>query len=1195
MSLYGLIAPILRTPDYQSLVNDVREQSADLSKGLGLLRAARPLLITALQKELRCPIVYLVSTVEGSRTSFDALRSLALTGNAAAAPYSSILRSVEPNTAFYDTVAPVVDIIVQRSTVLASLYLSSHSDSDRADYPLVISSPRALMHPSLSMAQFKTATRVLRRDQMITLEPTLAGWVAGGYMNESVVERVGAFSRRGGIIDVWPPAHPLPVRIELFGSQIESIRQFDPGTQRSGEMLERLIITPFENAAGSQDVEGVSGDRAKMYTTVLDYLGPDGLLIIDDEMELHDAWVALEAKAERDRETMIPLDEDADAATEEGANKPPNKLPAPSNDPPAPYVTWEAYMANRKRLPRTLILGQADNAMAMARHPLAAHFSVSMHFAGQLSPVMEYLRASTAPAADIPGGHATVVLSRQAPRLAEMWSERNSAIAPQTALDESPAGALTFVTGALPEGFVFSESRDARYEDSPANPQSPLANLTLLTDAELFGYVRPDAWQYGKGRKPAPERAFADWQPGDVVVHEDYGIGIFRGLARLTVNTGTPMEPVEGEREYLLLEYADADRRYVPLHQLDRISRYVGSEDSRPTLSKLGTAEWAQAKQKARGAAAQVARDMLKLYAAREMAKGVAFSKDSTWQAELEASFPYVETEDQLRAILEVKQDLERAKPMDRLVCGDVGFGKTEVALRAAFKAVMEHYQVAVLVPTTVLAQQHWLTFTRRLASYPVRIEMLSRFRTAAEKRKALEGMRDGHVDIVIGTHALLAGNVQFANLGLLIIDEEQRFGVTAKEKLKQMRTNVHVMTLTATPIPRTLYFGLAGIRDVSRIETPPAERLPIISYVGAFDDLVVKQAIQRELDREGQIFFVHNRISTIHLLETKLRRLAPEATIAVAHGQMEDRALARIMNEFADGKTNILLSTNIVESGLDIPNANTIIIDRADHFGLADLYQLRGRVGRSTTQAYAYFLYDRRSQMTPEARERLETLREAAGIGAGYMIAMRDLELRGTGDILGPRQSGQIASIGLDLYTRLLAREVTTLRALRDGATPPEPEPSPVTIDLPLTVGLPQNYIGDQPLRLQMYRRVASLDNEEKIRLFEEELEDRFGKLPQSALNLTYQARLKCWAIVFEAQSITSEGNRFVIRADSIEKLGRNALVRLLGEDATIGRRQVSFLRNGPPEIWKARLMLICEKLAEMNSVVSTYNHEHA
>ncbi len=1172
MSLYGLIAPILRNPDFQSLAQSVQGRSIGSSQGLGLMRAARPLLVAALQHELRCPIVYLASSVEGARTAYDALRSLALTGSDIAAAPADILRFIEPNTAFYDTVAPVIDVTVQRGAVLAALHRCSLKDADAISNPVIVTSPRALMHPALPTTAFTAATRTLRRDQTIALETMLAHWVSCGYENESVVERIGAFSRRGGIIDVWPPAHPLPARVELFGNQIESIRTFDPGTQRSGELLDRLIVSPLESMAPKP--------AGAQQTTLLDYLSADGLLIVDDEEELREAWTVLEAKAERERETSQPDGEGV--SRESGASA--------ARARSFPYITWDGYQVSRKRVSDALVLGQALDLHEPVRHPLAAHFTAAPHFAGQLGPVMEYLRGSverTEDCAAQAGERACVaVVSRQAARLAELWSERNDAIASQTGYGE-PAGGLSFITGALPEGFIFAEHVPPAGR-VPGYAEQPAASLILVTDAEIFGYVRPESWQFGRARKAAPERAFADWQAGDVVVHEDYGIGIFRGLVRLTVNTGTLTEPAEGEREYLLLEYSDADRLYVPLHQLDRVSRYVGSDESRPALSKLGTTEWVQVKQKARGAAAQVARDMLQLYASREMAQAVALSKDTPWQAELEASFPYVETDDQLHAIQDVKRDLERTRPMDRLICGDVGFGKTEVALRAAFKAVQDDFQVALLVPTTVLAQQHWVTFTRRIASYPVKIEMLSRFRTSAEKHKVVEGLRDGSVDIVIGTHALLSGSVQFANLGLLIIDEEQRFGAAAKEKLKKLRTSVHVMTLSATPIPRTLYFGLTGIRDVSRIETPPAERLPIISYVGPFDDQVVKQAIQRELDREGQVFFVHNRINTIHLLETKLRRLLPDASIAVAHGQMEERALARIMNEFTDGRTDILLSTNIVESGLDISNANTIIIDRADHFGLSDLYQLRGRVGRSTTQAYAYFLYDRRMHMTPEARERLETLREAAGIGAGYMIAMRDLELRGAGDILGPRQSGQVASIGLDLYTRLLTREVALMRALRDGTAPPEPEPLPVTIDLPLTIGLPQNYIGDQPLRLQMYRRVASLDTEEKIRLFEEELEDRFGKLPQPALNLTYQARLKLYAAALGAQSITTEGNRFVVRADAIEKLERNALVRLLGEGANIGRRQVSFLRSGPPGVWKMRLMQLLAQLAEMAALVS-------
>ena len=659
-------------------------------------------------------------------------------------------------------------------------------------------------------------------------------------------------------------------------------------------------------------------------------------------------------------------------------------------------------------------------------------------------------------------------------------------------------------------------------------------------------------------------------------MHEDYGVGIYRGAQKLTVE--------DHEREYLMLEFADADRLYVPIHQLDRISRYVGGDDMQPKLSKLGTQEWAQARTKAKGNAAEMAREMLRLYAERELAQGHAFGKDTPWQAELEASFPFVETDDQLSAIRETKKDMEQPTPMDRLICGDVGFGKTEVALRAAFKAVQDGTQVAVLVPTTVLAQQHWNTFSRRLAMYPIKVEMLSRFRTPAEKRAVLEGLREGKVDIVIGTHGVVAESVQFKNLGLAIIDEEHRFGIKQKEKLKKLRSSVDVLTLTATPIPRTLYLGLSGVRDISRIETPPAERLPIISHVGAFDNGLVQQAILRELDRDGQVFFIHNRISTIYLLEEKLKRLVPEATIEVAHGQMDERNLARVMSRFTEGALDILLCTNIVESGLDISNANTIIIDRADMFGLAELYQLRGRVGRSITQAYAYFLYDRKGHMTPEARERLETLREAAGMGAGYMVAMRDLELRGAGDMLGPKQSGHVASVGLELYTRLLAREVATVRAVRDGTPAPAPEPRPVTIDLPIATGLPENYIGsseNMDLRLQLYRRMASLDSEEKIKAFEEEIEDRFGVLPLPAKNLMFQMRLKLQAMALGATAITTDGNRFTVRADVIEKMNTRALEKLLGEGALIGRKQLSFVRSGTPEQWKNKLMRVVSEMA--------------
>ena len=1181
---------------------------------LGLPRSARPLTAAALWHTEARVILYVTSSVDASRTIAAALNDILGPEKTNSASGEIAMRFVEPNTAFYDIVAQAREVITQRSQVLAqfvrndaakpakraSASKSSPATDTAPTLPrIIVTSPRALMQPTLPFARFQQETQRLTRNASLALEQTLQRWVEMGYESESVVERIGTFSRRGGIVDVWSPAHTSPTRIELFGNEIDSMRYFDPGTQRSGAQLDTVVVTPLETNLNDELIK--TGAHS-----LLEYLGRDTLLLLDDEDDLRQAWESLEAKAERERETLAHVTgssaDDVDAGDDEASNwtfleEEDAPKAADANSAPAqlPYITWDAFQAAYQRA-TSLILGQAFEDTSLTTHPFARHFSPAPHFAGQLSPLMEYLQGQAAEDRRVSAegrvslAPSTVVLSRQSARLAEVWREKNSALAAQTELTEIPQGPLTFVIGALPEGFVWTddgsqttEVERSRSAVAASSPNRPPSSVVLLTDAEIYGYVKPESFMRGRARKSAPERAFADWQLGDAVVHEDYGIGIFRGLMRLTVNTGTAVEPVEGEREYLLLEYADADRLYVPLHQLDRVSRYIGTDDSRPDLDKLGSGSWTTAKQKARGAAADTAREMLQLYAARELATRPPFSQDTTWQYELESSFPYVETEDQLRAIQEVKADMQGGEPMDRLVVGDVGFGKTEVALRAAFKAVQDQKQVAVLVPTTVLAQQHWNTFAKRMAAYPLNIEMLSRFRTAKEKKEILEGLKDGTIDIVIGTHGLVADRVQFKNLGLLIIDEEQRFGIKAKEKLKKLRAEVDVLTLTATPIPRTLYLGLSGIRDISRIETPPAERLPIINYVGAWDDVVVQQAIRRELDRSGQIFFVHNRINSIDLVSQKLKRLVPEAIMSVAHGQMDERDLARIMTRFSDGQVDILLCTNIIESGLDIPNANTIIVDNADHFGLAELHQLRGRVGRSTIQAYAYFLHDRRTRMTEDARERLETLREVTGIGAGYAIAMRDLELRGAGDILGPKQSGQIAAVGFDLYTRLLARQVATLRALRDGTALPEEEAKPVVIDLPLAVGLPESYIQEDQLRMQLYRRAASLNTEAQIQEFEEELDERFGKLPPTAKNLTYQIRLKLAATDLGAASITTDGNRFTIRAPVLEQMNRTRLERLLGEDCIIGRTQVIYSRSGTPDQWKAKLMDIVKQLVKM------------
>ena len=643
--------------------------------------------------------------------------------------------------------------------------------------------------------------------------------------------------------------------------------------------------------------------------------------------------------------------------------------------------------------------------------------------------------------------------------------------------------------------------------------------------------------------------------------------------------------PVDGtEREYLQVEYAQGDQLYVPVHQADRLARYVGAGEAIPSLHRLGTAEWEQVKQRARRAVAEIADDLLELYAAREVVQGHAFSPDAAWQHELEASFPYVETEDQLVAIEAVKQDMEQARPMDRLICGDVGYGKTEVALRAAFKAIMDNKQVAILVPTTVLAQQHYTNFSRRLAAFPVSVAMLSRFQTSGQQDRVLSGLANGSVDLVIGTHRLLSNDVAVKDLGLLIVDEEQRFGVAHKERIKQLRTEVDVLTLTATPIPRTLHMSLTGVRDLSTIDTPPEERLPIKTFVGDFDETLVRQAILREIDRNGQVFFVHNRVQGIEQIAAKLGKIVPEVRIAIAHGQMPERELSAVMLAFAEGDYDVLVCTSIIESGLDIPNANTIIINRADMFGLAQLYQLRGRVGRSAVRAYAYLLVDKYKALSEDARRRLEAIQEASELGAGFRIAMHDLEIRGAGELLGSRQHGHIAAVGFDLYTRLLAQAVNEARenvtkdegrrtkddrsdeigrssSVVRHSLAEDPLAPTVQLDLNLPARIPESYVPEAALRLQLYRRLAGLTALDAVDELAHEFADRFGPTPEEVRNLLFVVQIKVLAINAGVEAIGFEEGQLLIKCVRLETLDRNALQeRLKNQDvsARVTRRAI-------------------------------------
>jgi transcription-repair coupling factor (superfamily II helicase) len=768
----------------------------------------------------------------------------------------------------------------------------------------------------------------------------------------------------------------------------------------------------------------------------------------------------------------------------------------------------------------------------------------------------------------------TIVVSLQAARLAELWRDdqrkrADSVLLPNTNKDahalellpDLPApGSLTFVHGAVAEGFNLVD-RDTNK-----------ILLNLLSDAEIFGWSRPAPRRWRQPRATAPETYFSDITIGDHVVHLEYGIGKFQGLVSRTIGGM--------EREYLLVKYANSDVLYVPVHQADRLSKWIGSEERPPAVNRLGEKSWSKAKTQAQESANELAGELLELYAARETVPGHAFSADDEWQIELEASFPYRETEDQLRVISEVKADMQHPKPMDRLVCGDVGYGKTEVALRAAFKAVVDGKQVAILVPTTILAQQHYHTFRDRLKPFPVKVEMLSRFRTQSQQEKIVHGLRNGDIDIIIGTHRLVSDDVSFKDLGLVIIDEEQRFGVAHKEKLKSWRTEVDVLTMTATPIPRTLYMSLTGVRDISVIDTAPAERLPVQTYVGEVDETRLKGAILRELDRGGQIFFVHNRVQTIDIMYRRLQDLVPEAIIAVGHGQMSERQLEKIMEDFSEGHIDILLSTTIIESGIDFPNANTLIVDRAEQFGLSQLYQLRGRVGRATRRAYAYFFHAPWRTLSGDAQARLETLAENTQLGAGYQIAMRDMDIRGAGDLLGGQQSGHISAVGFDLYTRLLTNAVKRLKAAEKGETLAIELPEAVLIDLPLAAYVPPDYVPDGALRLRLYRRMAMLDSLLEIEEMAEELADRFGPIPDPLHNLLYQLRIKALALQARITAVTTEVGQVKVRIPEVDNTDRYRLQRYLGNEVRVSKTAVWLPREMSTHEWQVALVQVLERL---------------
>jgi transcription-repair coupling factor (superfamily II helicase) len=1075
MNLSVLLSLIEKVPAYRQLKNELSGSPENVIR-LTAADAVRSFLISALHRELNLPILVIAAQPENAKRLYDELQAWC--------PDSKSLHYF-PETDFLLDEYSSTDATTtseRLKTLSALTFCGEMSAGERR--PLVITSALAAVSRTMPRDRFQASCHSLKVGVKIDPLQLPAKWQDMGYEFENVVEMPGTISRRGGILDIFSPDNEFPARIEFVGNRIESIRFFDPKTQRSLELINSVNIVP---ARESQ--QHITTD------TIVDYLTEEALIITDDLNELQIVVNKLHGEAEE-------IEAESEVAGQESD---------------LPVLPWPEFETKINLVKKRLMLFPWDidylDKEGLQSLPLAPVPS----YGGRLEAFSDGLKDM------LRENRRIVVISQQTDRLAELLQEQDIMAASVSNIDHvPPMKSITLVHGSLAEGWVIKDV------------------LTIFTDNEIFGFVKKRRLS---GKRPVRYHLFVpELTPGDFVVHIEHGIARFAGLTKM-VTEGV-------EREYLILEYAAGDRLYVPTDQVDSVSRYIGASDQTPTLSRLGTQEWARTKQRIKESVANIARELLGLYAAREVILGHVFSSDTLWQQELESSFPYMETSDQLEAVLAVKDDMEKPKPMDRLVCGDVGYGKTEVALRAAFKAVMDGKQVVLLVPTTVLAQQHFGTFRERLQTFPVRVEMLSRFRTEKEQAEIVQGLETGTVDICIGTHRLLQKDVVFKDLGLIIIDEEQRFGVAHKEHFKKLRREIDVLTLSATPIPRTLHMSLAGIRDMSTIETPPEERLPIKTYVGAYDDRLVREAVLREMERNGQVFFVHNRVHSIAMVASKLRDLVPEGRISAAHGRMPEEELESVMADFINRKTDILVTTTIIESGLDIPNVNTLIVDHADRLGLTQLYQLRGRVGRGSSNAYAYFFYDRGKQLTPEGRKRLKTISEATELGAGFAVAMKDLEIRGAGNLLGVEQSGYIAAIGFDLYSRLLNETVEELKQGRMLEEKKILSPSAPGVGLPLAAFIPEEYMPDLNTRLNFYQRLAVVKRAQEIEEITRELSDRFGPSPEEVKNLLYVVEIRQLATEAKLESISTENKQVVLHFRN----GRDLNILSLAPDVKSG-----------------------------------------
>jgi len=1166
MPLKGVLSTVNGHPGFSRLLEGIGGDGPPPQ--ITARQGAAPVYIGALWDCRKVPMLVITPRPEDARRLHDQL--LTYLGDD-----EPVYLLPEPEVLPFERLAVDANTSNQRLEALAALALSRQTGEDpQRTPPMVVTSINAALRPTLPPNVMSGSTsdgsngNSWKIGDRVRLNRLLVRWVELGYRSEPVVETPGTFSHRGGIIDIFPSHSELPFRIELWDDQIDTIRRFDPHTQRSVDTVESVGIIPareqLPNTADRNRVEGlikqmdftrcdqeirerIEDELVTLFTApnvetlsfyngllnqtnLLDYLADDGLVVLERPSLIEGEAGELEERFVRMR------------SSREERGEIPHNFPAPS-------FTWEEFAKKLEPRPRLLLHSWLSEAEDTLFHP-------SVPYYGRLEQLANDAKRYATE------GKAIVAVTQHGRRLAEILDQEGVTATLTSSVDEQPQPAgIYLVTGALREGWTL-DSHAGKSESSGA------ASLVLLTDAELFGSVKERRHRRHRATESGNQIvALSDLVAGSFVVHIDHGVARFSGTTR--------MGEGDEDKEYLVLEYAENDKLYVPTEHLDRVTSYVGAQDHPPSLTRLGSAEWSRIKEKVKGATREMAQELLNLQASRQVAKGHEFGADTVWQQELEDSFPFQETPDQATAINEVKADMEQLKPMDRLICGDVGYGKTEVALRAAFKTVNDGMQVGLLVPTTVLAQQHYATFSERLSPFPITVDVLSRFRTNKEQQEVLKNLKDGSLDIVIGTHRLLQQDVSFKNLGLAVVDEEQRFGVAHKERLKQLRKEVDVLTLSATPIPRTLNQALSGIRDLSTMDTPPEARLPVKTFVSEYSEDLIKEAILREMERGGQIFFLHNRVRTIDQTAADLRELVPQARILIGHGQMPENELEDVMVAFSAGEADILVCTTIIESGLDLPNVNTLILDRADRFGLSQLYQLRGRIGRGEHRAYAYMLAPRGRRVTEAAERRLQAILEASELGSGFRIAMRDLEIRGAGNLLGSSQSGHIREVGLDLYSQLLKEAVDELQHEQgaEDSLVGEFVPDLPRIELPLTAHIPEDYIPHMPSRLAIYQRVARLKDRVDIPILRQELRDRFGPTPEEVENLLTLADFRASAGGLGIESILQIGESYVMQLKVPVGGAKIALQRALGPSVNVGNQQINLPARTMGAEWLSRL----------------------